>query len=251
MSSRLTKLWIVAVVASVAFVSSASAQMHFAGGHGSGHGPGMRPGPGGGFRPGFHGFGRFHHGGRFFGSSFYGNPYVLYPDYYDYGDSYDYEGPPPPPPYPPEQHGDQAAAQPTPAPTPADPLVIEYQGDEWVRVTNNPGSPASAPPAGPMVVERVQPAGRHATIRRDQPAAPPPELPPAVLVFRDGHQEEVKGYTIMGSTLYTSADYWTTGSWTRRILIAQLDISATLKVNQQRGVKFSLPGGPGEIVMRP
>lgn len=251
MNSRLAKLLIIATVASVALVPSVFAQMHFAGGHGSGHGPGMRPGPGGAFHPGFHGFGRIHRGGRFFGSSLYGNPYVLYPDYYDYGDYYDSEGPPPQP-YPAQEYGDQATAQSAPPAPPADPLIIEYQGDEWVRVTNAGGPPASVEPAQTVTEERPESAGRRRMVRREPSAAtPPPELPPAVLVFRDGHQEEVKGYTIMGSTLYTSADYWSTGSWTRQIRIAQLNVPATLKLNQQRGVKFSLPAGPSEIVMRP
>jgi len=51
--------------------------------------------------------------------------------------------------------------------------------------------------------------------------------------------------------LYTSADYWTSGSWTRKVEIAELNIPATLKINQEHGVKFSLPSDPGEIVVRP
>jgi hypothetical protein len=81
--------------------------------------------------------------------------------------------------------------------------------------------------------------------------APEPPLPAAVLVFRDGHQEEVESYTIIGSTLYTKANYWTSGSWTRQIEIANLDVPATLKVNQERGSKFRLPSGPQEVMVRP
>jgi hypothetical protein len=51
--------------------------------------------------------------------------------------------------------------------------------------------------------------------------------------------------------LYTSANYWTSGSWTRKIEIANLDVPATLKLNQERGSKFSLPSGPQEVVIRP
>ena len=86
---------------------------------------------------------------------------------------------------------------------------------------------------------------------RNEAAEPPRELPPTVLVFRDGHEEEVKSYTIIDKTLYTSANYWTTGSWTREIEIANLDVPATLKLNQERGSKFSLPSGPQEVVIRP
>ena len=77
------------------------------------------------------------------------------------------------------------------------------------------------------------------------------ELPPAVLVFRDGRTEEVSSYTIMSGTIYLKADYWTSGSWTRKIQIADLDVPVTLKLNQGRGLNFVLPASPNEVVMRP
>jgi len=72
-----------------------------------------------------------------------------------------------------------------------------------------------------------------------------------VLVFRDGHQEEIEKYTIIGPVIYAQADYWSTGSWRRKVAIADLDIPATLKLNQERGGKFSLPSGPNEVIFRP
>jgi hypothetical protein len=75
-------------------------------------------------------------------------------------------------------------------------------------------------------------------------------LPPSVLVFRDGHQEEVERYVVQGDSLYTSADYWSTGSWTRRIPIAELDVPASVKLNAARGGKFSVPTRPYEVVVR-
>jgi hypothetical protein len=56
---------------------------------------------------------------------------------------------------------------------------------------------------------------------------------------------------IVGRTLYTTADYWTTGSWTRKVEIAELNVPATLKLNHERGTKFSLPSGPTEVMVRP
>ncbi len=128
----------------------------------------------------------------------------------------------------------EGAAQPAQAATPErviHPLLIERQGDQWVQVTGYSQAPAVPSPS--------------------KAAEPPQELPPAVLVFRDGHEEEVKSYTIIGDALYTSANYWTTGSWKRKIEIANLDVPATLKLNQERGSKFSLPSGPREVVFRP
>ena len=83
-----------------------------------------------------------------------------------------------------------------------------------------------------------------------QASQPPTKLPPSVLVFRDGHQEEVERYVVQGDSLYTSADYWSTGSWTRRIPIAELDVPASTKLNAARGGKFSVPTRPYEVVVR-
>src|SRR4029077_944363 len=96
--------------------------------------------------------------------------------------------------------------------------------------------PSPAPPANP---------------RRTQAAEPPSQLPPAVLVFRDGHEEEIGKYLIVGATIYTSSDYWSSGSWTRKVQMADLDVPATLKLNQERGAKFTLPSGPSEVMVRP
>ena len=89
------------------------------------------------------------------------------------------------------------------------------------------------------------------TRRLTHAAKPPTELPPAVLVFRDGHQEEIGKYMITGATIYVSTDYWTSGSWTRKVQIAELDVPATLKLNQERGANFRLPSGPEEVIVRP
>ena len=51
--------------------------------------------------------------------------------------------------------------------------------------------------------------------------------------------------------IYTKGDYWSSGNWTRKIQIADLDLPATLKQNQDRGVKFELPSGPDEVMIRP
>lgn len=80
--------------------------------------------------------------------------------------------------------------------------------------------------------------------------APVPELPPAQIVYRDGHTEEVQKYMIQDGVLYTSSDYWTTGAWTRKIPLVDLDIPASLKLNKERGTKFNLPSGPNEVAIR-
>jgi len=134
-------------------------------------------------------------------------------------------------------------------PNPVESLVLELQGDHWVRITNygqsETGGQSSEP--GPERAANLPPA----TPRRIPAAVPPSKLPPAVLVFRDGHKEEIGKYVIQGATIYTSADYWSSGSWTRKVQIVELDVPATLKLNQERSAKFSLPSGPNEVMFRP
>ncbi len=60
--------------------------------------------------------------------------------------------------------------------------------------------------------------------------------PPTVLVFKDGHQSDVLNYAIVGDTLFDFAD-----GRTRKILLADLDLKATQKANDDRGVDFAVP----------
>jgi hypothetical protein len=68
-------------------------------------------------------------------------------------------------------------------------------------------------------------------------ASPPQEAVPAtVLVFRDQHREEISNYAIVGQTLWSFS-----GQRTKRIPLAGLDIAATEKANDDRGVTFRAP----------
>lgn len=141
------------------------------------------------------------------------------------------------------------AAQPQQLPAKTiEPLVLEDHNGQWTRV-----------PVGSEVSVGTQASSANAVESRLPTAAsgaeeispsPTVGLPPAVLVFRDGHQEQVRNYTIQGNDLYTNADYWSTGSWKRKIPLADLDIPATLKLNTDRGTKFNLPRSPNQVVVR-
>lgn len=147
--------------------------------------------------------------------------------------------------------------EPTPQPAPAvsvskPGLVLELQGDHWVRLTNydelQSGDQSSQRALEPGPKPSVVPAANPHPTQAIEPAV---ALPPAVLVFRDGHEEEIKKYTIVGATIYTTSDYWSSGSWTRKVQIVDLDVPATLKLNRERGAKFTLPSRPNEVMMRP
>ena len=118
---------------------------------------------------------------------------------------------------------------------PADPLLIELQGDRFVRLTGNDVNRPSAAAGGTQPVAAQQ----H------------PELIPAVLVFRDGRRLEVSSYSIIGPALYASGSYWTNGYWTQKILLADLNVPETVRANQERGVNFVLPSAPDQVVTRP
>jgi len=65
----------------------------------------------------------------------------------------------------------------------------------------------------------------------------PPVVSPTVLVFRDHHQQEIQNYAIVGQTLWNFAS-----PRTQRIPLADLDLAATQKANDDRGVTFQVPG---------
>lgn len=153
---------------------------------------------------------------------YYGAPY-FYSDYYQPSD-FEYQSPETSPPI-------QIPVKAEPVP---DPVLLELHGSRWVKVTN--------------FGESSDRALAETTAEIPTQAKP---LPPAVLVYRDGHTEELSSYSIIGGSIHTKSNYWTTGVWTRTIPVADLDIPATLQENQKRGANFELPSGPDEIMLRP
>ena len=198
------------------------------------------------------GFGR-DHGQRSLDNSGY-----LFPPFYYPWDDYDYD-------YGPTSETPQEApqviviplqAEPVAAPalSPASALILEYHGDHWVRLPTGNEIPAASQPAKTESASASPPAGaaptRSGYVEVPQASPSTGHLPPAVIVYRDGHTEELANYMIQGNDLYTTSAYYGTGSWTRKIPLAELDIPASLTINQARGTKFSLPSGPNEVVIR-
>jgi hypothetical protein len=69
----------------------------------------------------------------------------------------------------------------------------------------------------------------------EQPT-PLADQPQTVLVFKDGHQVEVQNYAVIGDLLYDL-----TPGHRRKIALAELDLIATAKQNDDRGIDFELP----------
>jgi hypothetical protein len=82
----------------------------------------------------------------------------------------------------------------------------------------------------PLDPERMQEADRG----HGQTANP--MMRPTVLVFHDQHKQEVENYAIVGDTLWNFAPQQTV-----KIPLSELDIPATVKANQDRGITFSVP----------
>jgi hypothetical protein len=61
--------------------------------------------------------------------------------------------------------------------------------------------------------------------------------PATVLVFRDQHKQEIQNYAIVGQTLWNFSP-----QHTEKIPLSQLDLPATTKANDARGVDFRVPG---------
>ncbi len=71
---------------------------------------------------------------------------------------------------------------------------------------------------------------------------PPPQqttslsAPATVLVFRDQHQQEIQNYAIADGTLWVF-----TAQFAKKIPLSELDLDATQKANDDRGVEFEIP----------
>jgi len=121
-------------------------------------------------------------------------------------------------------------------------LLIEWQGNRYVRFgspaeTGEPGASAHPDYAEPTITKRMKP-----------PISVTQKEPSAVLVYRDGHREEIPDYAIADGVIYVRSSDWQNGYWTKRIPLSALDPRATIQANQQRGVNFLLPSAPNVVI---
>jgi len=176
--------------------------------------PGVNRGAHRGFRPGF---GREHGGVVFV-------PYAV-PVGPMYGGYYGYDG----------YNGyDNVGAEPDQVPPQAEaptPTVIERRP---TVVYLMPGGEAQTQPAMPKPEQQAEAARPTAKTVASESAAEPE--PRTVLVFKDGHKQEITNYAIQGDTLYNLS-----GNGPRKIALADLNLGETQKLNEDRGISFRLP----------
>jgi hypothetical protein len=106
----------------------------------------------------------------------------------------------------------------------------DYQGGPTIFDRRGSGAQSYIPPVASI-------AESHAS---EPMASDPPEADTAqeitALVFKDGHQLEVGNYAIVGRTLYDMSP-----GHPRKVALSELDLDATQKQNEQRGVIFQVP----------
>jgi hypothetical protein len=129
-----------------------------------------------------------------------------------------------------------------PYPVPVDPGFDDsadqedYRGGPTIFDRRGPGTPVVSGN------RYAQSAGGGGTSQADPPAdaapAPAEDQPQTTLVFKDGQRLDVSNYAIVGNTLYDL-----TPGHRRKVALAELDLSATAKENDDRGIDFQLPPG--------
>jgi hypothetical protein len=108
-----------------------------------------------------------------------------------------------------------------------------YDGGPTVFDRRGRGTPA--PPVAESEDQALRSAPPPAAGETDPPSV---SQPATVLVFNDGRRLEIENYAIVGNTLYDL-----TGGGRRKIPLADLDLGATTKQNDERGIDFQVPSG--------
>jgi len=156
--------------------------------------------------PGNSHHGGFHRGGHNGGGgAIYAVPYY-YPYAYDDG-----------------QYDDNQTAE--------QPAEDEYLGGPTIFDRRGPGT--SRPAEDENYAEKVP--SKPARIAEPEPVSNQPDT---LLVFKDGHQLEVSNYAIVGTTLFDLSD-----GHRHKIPLSELNLTATAKENDDRGIDFQLPAG--------
>jgi hypothetical protein len=109
------------------------------------------------------------------------------------------------------------------------PTIFERRGSraKRTRVVEIEREPDPAPAVQPAVAA--------------EPPVPIVPQPNTVIVFRDGHQTELQNYAIIGDTLFDFTD-----NLSHKIQLADVDLTATHKANDARGVDFQVPARKGK-----
>jgi len=111
----------------------------------------------------------------------------------------------------------------------------EYQGGPTVFDRRGSGADSYVPPSyeGPAHAHSKEDASAEPADSKSDAETPQPTT---MLVFKDGRLLEIENYAIVSQTLYDL-----TPGHPRKIALADLDLAATERQNDDRGVPFQLP----------
>jgi hypothetical protein len=164
-----------------------------------------------------------------------GNVYPYYVPYYvPYYPTEAYDGP-----------VDEAVPDPQddPAQDQGGPTIFDRRGPGTRAFNDYPADPPRAVPPRPAASLPAAPASARPPVTN---SAPEPSRvqeiaaqPPTILIFKDGHKQEVSNYAIVGTNLFDL-----TPGHRRKIALTDLDVTATEKANDEQGTDFKLPELP-------
>jgi hypothetical protein len=132
------------------------------------------------------------------------------------------------------------------------PIYVPYYSPAYVAEPEADPSPDPVDErGGPTIFDRRgngqarRPAASQYASRRDSAAssssapadaAPAEDQPQTLLIYKDGHQDEVQNYAVVGDMLYDL-----TPGRHRKIALADLDLKATAQQNDDAGINFQVP----------
>ena len=112
----------------------------------------------------------------------------------------------------------------------------QYNGGPTIFDRRGPGTAVPRPPIDSYANNGPRENAQPGPDPEQSQASPASDQAQTVLVFKDGHQLEVENYAIIGNTLYDLTE-----GHRRKIALSELDLDATAKENDDRGIDFELP----------
>ncbi len=119
------------------------------------------------------------------------------------------------------------------------PAPNDYQARSTQPVPRPYSQSASAPPPPGPPASQDSTSEVLATRAAPEPAPAVAPQPETILIFKDGHRQQIANYAIVGSYLFDL-----TPGHRMKIALADLDLAATQKANEDDGIDFTLPHSP-------
>lgn len=130
------------------------------------------------------------------------------------------------------------AVEPAASDMEAQPEESSSEPPAYTVFENRPTSAVPPPAPVPIDQSRVYHPGTVAAQPAAESDTSTAQRPPVVLIYKDGHQRELENFAIVGQYVYDIS-----GFTSQKIALADLNLTATVKANEDRGIEFTLPVG--------